>query len=175
MKGEIILLKLKRTIMYILIYTVLILFSLNILICYAYLLTDGTMFKINDEYVKFDGLTYGDLKGFEIQPNEVFIVTGGDEQIDITQCDCKDEDIIKSLTVVVMDTKQVCNFSVFGISVGDSGDVVMNNMPEETIHILDDNTNVRISKYIDKDNNIIIVGTDVELDIVSYVTIRDGD
>lgn len=167
-------LRLKRIVMNLLIFISLSLTYFMLLVCIAYISVDDIEFSINGTGIEFEGLTYGDIKQFDIQQNTVFIVTDGEEQVDITKCDCGDDDIIKSLTVVVTNTTSVCDFSVYGIKVGGSSDVVVDNMPAETSHTVDESTNVQISKYVDKNNNVLIVGTDIELNIVSYVTIRTG-
>lgn len=171
-RREIAMLQIKRVAMNILIAIALAMICFMCFICFAHSVTEGIKFTLNGTDVEFDELTYGDLKQFDLQYNSVFIVTDGEEQMDITSCNCESSDIIRSLTVVITNAESVCDFSVYGIKIGDSGDIVISNMPKETSHIIDSDTDVRMSKYSDKNNNVLIVGTDVELNLVSYITIR---
>lgn len=141
-------------------------------VCLAYINVSGIEFNLNGTDIRFNGLTYENIKQFDIKPNSLFIVIDGEEQLDITNCECEDSDQIKSVTAVVTSTNSICDFSVFGIHTGDSGEVVFTNMPKESSHTESEDTGVRISRYVDKDNNVLIVGTDTELNIVSYITVR---
>lgn len=145
-----------------------------LLVHLAYCVVDGIVLNINGTDIEFNNLTYKDLEQFDLQPNSIFIVIDGDEQVDITTSTCNDSDTIKSITAVVAKTNSVCDFSVFNIHVGDTGDAVLRNMPRESTHMSSNDTNIRISRYVDKDNNVLIIGTDIELDVVSYITIRVG-
>lgn len=163
---------LKKMLIKILSATILLISCLMLLVCTAYILTDGIEFSINEVNVEFEGLTYGILKQFDVQPNEMFVIMDDDEQVDITKCECNNNDTVESITVVVANTKSICDFAVYGIHVGDNASKVKQNMPRETKHIVDTDTGVMISEYVDKDHNVLIVGTDTDLNIVSYVTIR---
>lgn len=142
------------------------------LICISYCVIKGISFSINGNSMRFKGLTYGDLNGIEVQPNSVFIVISGEEQVDLSAADFEADAPIKSITAIVTNANDTCDFQAYDIHVGESGKDVVDKMPKEAIHTVDENTDVRLSKYVDKDNNVLIVGTDVELDIVSYITIR---
>lgn len=166
--------ELKKTLMAIMVIVSLSITYFMLLVVISYVSIDGIEFSINGSKLGFNELTYGNLKQFNIPSNTVFIVTDGEEQEDITTCSYDDETTIRSITVVVTNATNVCDFSVYGISVGSSTNVV-DNMPKETVHTKSSDTGVLISRYIDKDGNVLIVGTDVELGIISYITIRNGN
>lgn len=163
---------LEKAIIHILTVAILLMSALILLTCISYHIKPETIFTINGIDIKFEGLTYGDLQQLNLQPNSVFIIVDNDEQQDITSCDYDGTDYIKSITAIVKNVNSICDFSIYNIHIGDSGDIVESKMPKETKHVLDNTTNVRISKYNDKDDNVIIIGTDMELNIVSYITIR---
>lgn len=170
-KGELIMIRLKRTLISVCIFIALTITYLMLLVCIMYISIKGIKFSIGGTSIWFNDLTYSDLKQLDIQPNTVFIVTDGDKYEDITTCTYPDDTPIKYITAVVTNTNNVCDFSVYGVKLGSSADAV-NNMPKETVQHIDANTDTLMSMYTDKDNNVLIVGTDTELGIVSYITIR---
>lgn len=164
--------RLKMALIDILMVIVSLIVILLLLSYLAYNSIDGIKFKLNNSYIEFNDLTYGDIKNYEVPSNTFFVIVDGDEQVDITSREFDNNDSIKSVTVVVKNPKSICDFSVFDIHVGDSEEVVTANMPSETKHVVDDTSNIMMSKYVDKDDNVLIIGTDLELNIVDYITIR---
>ena len=155
------------------VFAVLVAFGMLIVLI-SYTSIDETTFSIDGARVRFNDLTYGDLKQFDVPSGTIYIVVDGEDQIDVTTCDYDSSTNIKSITAIVKNASSLCNFSVYGVSIGGSADSI-NAMPKETEHSITDEAGVQISRYVDKDENVIIIGTDTELGIISYITIRSGN